>query len=90
MPSEWDQGIRAVRKLAKDGPLSVAEHSRGIIAASLGAATVANDSSGNARMVKSSNQTARDDVAAALVIAARGYQQRISQGTEAPFTVRRV
>ena len=36
MPSEWDQGIRAVRKLAKDGPLSVAEHSRGIIAASLG------------------------------------------------------
>ena len=73
MPSEWDQGIRAVRQMGKDGPLAVACESVPLIEASLAAATVANDLSGNAKLVKSSNQCARDDVAAALCLGARAY-----------------
>lgn len=65
------EDIRALRRLAMDGPLSVAQESRPLLKASLSAAMVANDDSGNVRLVKrGTNNEARDDVAAAWVLAA--------------------
>lgn len=69
--SEATEDIRALRKLAADGPLAVAKDSRGLLAASLAVAMVRPDDAGNVRMVKrGTNNQARDDVAAALVLAA--------------------
>ena len=66
--------IRSLRALAKDGPLAVAEGSRAILAASLSVALVKNDDQGSTRLVKrGTNNTARDDVAAALALAAGAY-----------------
>lgn len=47
--SRWSEAafdIRAVRRLAKDGPLSVEEQSRPLLAASLAVAMVKNDDQG--------------------------------------------
>ena len=62
----------ALRRLVKDGPLSCAPEARGLLAASIGAAAVKNDDQGNVRLSKrdTANNTSRDDVAAALVLAA--------------------
>ena len=63
--------IRATRKYAKDGPLSIDPQSRALLAVSLSHACVQNDDQGNCRLVKSgSHNTGRDDVAASLVLAA--------------------
>ena len=63
--------IRALRKVALDGPLSCAEGLRPLLTASLSAAMVKNDDQGNTRLVKrGTNNTARDDVAVALVLVA--------------------
>ena len=78
--SEASFDIRALRQGAKDGPLAVAEDSRLLLAASLAVASVKHDDQGNTRMVKSPNNTARDDVAAALVLAA-GANQRAERPT---------
>ena len=67
--------IRALRKLVKDGPLSVSQESRSLIAASLSVAVVKSDDQGSTRLVKGSNNTARDDVAAALLLAAGAYMR---------------
>ena len=45
--------LGSLRKYAKDGPLSVAENSRALLAVSLGVAMVKNDDTGSFRMVKS-------------------------------------
>ena len=69
--SEASEDIRATRKLALDGPLAVDPGSRALLAASLSVAMVANDDQGSVRLVKrGTNNTGRDDVAAALVLAA--------------------
>ena len=69
--SEASEDIRAVRKAAKDGPLACAESSRPLFTASLAAAMVKNDDQGSVRLVKKgTNNTGRDDIAAALVLAA--------------------
>ena len=72
--SRWSEAsfdIRALRSKAKDGPLSISACSRSLLAASLGVCTVKNDDMGSTRLVKrDTNNTARDDVAAALVLAA--------------------
>ena len=69
--SEASEDIRAVRKLALDGPLACEESSRGLLTASLAAAMVKPDDAGNVRLVKrGTNNTGRDDVAAALILAA--------------------
>ena len=69
--SESTEDIRALRRLALDGDLGVEPASRGLLTASLAVAVVANDDAGNVRMVKhGSNNRARDDVAASLVLAA--------------------
>ena len=68
--SEASFDIRALRSMALDGPLSVDEGSRGLLATSLSQSMVKNDDQGNTRLVKTgTNNTARDDVSAALVLA---------------------
>ena len=83
--SEWSEDIRALRRIAKDGPLSMTEDSRLLIAASLSVALVKNDGQGNVRLVKRDrNNTSRDDVAAALTLAAgaAGRYWRLGQEVE--------
>lgn len=82
--SESSADIRALRKFAKDGPLSVEEGSRLLLSASLSAATVKTDDGGSVRLTKSKHNTARDDVAAALVLVlvlAAGYLSRQPKST---------
>ena len=68
--SEASEDIRATRKYAADGPLACAPESRGLLTASLAAAMVKNDDQGSVRLVKrGTNNTGRDDVAAALTLA---------------------
>ena len=69
--SEASEDIRACRKLALDGPLACAPESRHLLTASLAAAMVKTDDGGSTRLAKrGTNNTGRDDVAAALVLAA--------------------
>ena len=69
--SEAAADVRALRGMAQDGPMSVAPGSRALLAASLSVAVVKSDDQGSTRLVKgSTNNTARDDVAAALLLAA--------------------
>ena len=67
--SESSADIRALRRASKDGPLSVAPESRPLIEASLAVARVKNDE-GNIRLQKVSHNKSRDDIAAALTLAA--------------------
>ena len=82
--SRWSESsfdIRTLRKFAKDGPLSCEQGSRDLLTASLSAAVVKPDDAGNVRMVKrGSNNEARDDVAAALVLAAGALDRAPSPG----------
>ena len=69
--SEAAEDVRATRKLAKDGGLSCEPGSRDLLTASLAVATVKSDDQGSTRLAKrDSNNRARDDCAAALVLAA--------------------
>ena len=69
--SEASADIRDLRRMAKDGPLSCPPSARALITASLSGALVKNDDQGSVRLVKKgTNNQARDDVAAALVLAA--------------------
>ena len=73
--SEAAADIRALRKGALDGPFNVGAGAD-LLAASLSVAMVRNDDQGNTRLTKrSSNNTARDDVAAALVLAAGAWDR---------------
>ena len=73
--SEASADIRALRGYTKDGPFAVEEGDRLLLAASLAVTQVKNDDAGNFRIVKSSNNTSRDDVAAALTLAGGAYQR---------------
>ena len=79
--SRWSEAsfdIRALRKAAQDGPLSVAESSRPLLAASLAVAMVRGDDQGNTRLTKrAANNESRDDVGAALVLAAGSYARSL-------------
>ena len=76
--SESSEDIFALRKFAKDGPLAVEAESGKLLTASLAVAMVKPDTSGNVRMVKRDgfNNTGRDDVAVALMLAAGAHQRR--------------
>ena len=75
--SESSADIRALRKMAKDGPLSVHPGSAPLLEASLAVASVKADDAGNVRLQKrGSNNTSRDDVAAALTLGAGAHQRR--------------
>ena len=83
--SEAGEDIRALRRMAADGPLACEESSRALIAASLSAAMVKNDDQGNTRLMKrSTNNTARDDVAAALVLGAGALARSLSRPPRRP------
>ena len=81
--SRWSESafdIRALRQLAVDGPLSVEVESRPLLAASLAVAMVKSDDSGNTRLSKKgANNSSRDDVAAALTLAAGVFQRARAQ-----------
>ena len=82
--------IRALRKAAKDGPLAVDEGSRSLLIASLAAAHVKSDDAGNTRLVKNSSNSSRDDVAAALTLAAGAfarYPATLSEPSTGPILV---
>ena len=75
--SDASEDIRAARRIALDGPMSVALESRDLLSASLAAAKVENDTSGNQRLVKrGTHNTGRDDAVAALVLAAGAHSRR--------------
>ena len=75
--SDASADIRDTRRIALDGPLSVAREARDLLAASLAAAKVESDTSGNQRLVKrSTNNEGRDDVAVALSLAAGAHSRR--------------
>ena len=80
--TQWSSSsadIRGLRKMAKDGPLSVDPGSRALLVVSMGAALVENDNAGNSRLIKrSSDNKARDDVAAAATLAAGAFQRASS------------
>ena len=80
--TNWSEAafdIRALRKFALDGPLSVTESSRLLLTASLSLAKVKPDNHGNVRLTKKdeANNTARDDVAASLALVAGAIQRRM-------------
>ena len=78
--SEASEDIRAVRKLAADGPLACAPGSRPLLTASLAAAMVRGDDQGSTRLVKrGTNNQARDDVAAALVLACGSLARELAR-----------
>ena len=87
--SRWSESsfdIRALRKMTKDGPLSVAPESRALLVASLSAARVRADDAGNVRMLKAgTNNQARDDVAAALTLAAGAWERSVSRPSPPAF-----
>ena len=69
--SEAAFDIRALRALALDGGLAVDLDSQALLATSLSSAIIKADESGSFRLVKKgTNNTARDDCAAALLLAA--------------------
>ena len=76
--SEAAEDIRALRRLAADGPLSCEKESRMLLAASLAVAFVKTDDQGSFRLQKrGTNNEARDDVAAALLLAAGALDRRL-------------
>ena len=73
--SEPTADIASLRRMAKDGPLSVDGASQLILTASLPAATVENDTSGNSRLIKRTENVARDDVAQTLMLACGAWDR---------------
>ena len=78
--SESSEDIRALRKMCKDGPMSIDAGSVPLLEASLAVAGVQNDDAGNVRLQKrGSNNQSRDDVAAALILCSGMHQRRSKQ-----------
>ena len=74
---EASEDIRALRRYAKDGPLACPREYRALFRTSLSAAMVRNDDSGNTRLSKrSTDNVARDDIAAALVLGCGEVERR--------------
>ena len=72
--------IRSLRKGVKDGPFSIEEGSRALLIASLSVAFVKSDDQGNTRLAKDGKHNrARDDAAAALLLAAGAWARASSK-----------
>ena len=81
--SEASFDIRSLRAKVEDGPFSVDPGSRSLLEASLSVATVKSDDQGSVRLVKrTSNNEARDDVAAAFTLAAGAYARSVERTPE--------
>ncbi len=77
--SEASEDIRALRKIAADGPLACEAASRPLLEVSFSGALVKSDDQGSVRLVKrDTNNTARDDVAQALTLAVGEFARRMS------------
>lgn len=78
--TQWSEAsfdIRSLQKMARDGPMSSPSEAEALILESLVHAVVQPDLAGNVRLIKSgSNNVGRDDVAAALVLAAGAAARR--------------
>ena len=75
--SDSSADVRACRRVALDGPLAIAAESRALLSASLAAAKIESDTSGNVRLTKrGTNNQARDDVCAALILACGAHTRR--------------
>ena len=86
--SDASSDIRALRKMSLDGNLSVEPSSRQLITASLSVSVVKSDDQGNTRLVKmGSNNKSRDDVAAALLLAAGEHARRAARPKARPLRV---
>ena len=92
--SRWSEAaadIRSLRRLVNDGPLSVSGGSDGLLRASLSAAQVKTDDQGSVRLAKkSSSNRARDDVAAAFILAAGAFDRATRSRAGAEFSFRLV
>ena len=77
--SEAAADIRSLRRLCRDGGLSCAEDSRALVAAGLSVAQVKSDDQGSQRLVKSNQNVSRDDVPAALLLAAGAFDRALSK-----------
>ena len=78
--SEAASDVRSLRKGFQDGPFSLVESSAPLLAASLSVAHVKNDDQGNTRLAKrDKDNRARDDVAAALLLAAGAFDRASMQ-----------
>ena len=74
--SESTADIEALRKMAQDGPLAVAAGSDRLLRTALTMAMVKNDDAANCRLAKRGfRNAARDDAAAALMLAAGGWSR---------------
>ena len=77
--TQWSSSsadIRALRKICRDGPLSVDSGSRNLLVVSMSAALVQNDNAGNVRLIKKGHDNkGRDDVAAAATLAAGAFER---------------
>ena len=77
--SSSSEDIRALRKICRDGPLSVDPGSRNLLVVSMSAALVQNDNAGNVRLIKKGHDNkSRDDVAAAATLAAGAFERASS------------
>ena len=77
--SECAADIRDLRRGVLDNGFSFSECSRELIAASLAIAKVRSDDQGNVRLVKADKNKGRDDVCAAMVLAAGAWQREQSK-----------
>ena len=78
--TQWSSAaadIRALRRICRDGPLSIPERDRLLIATSLSVSYVKSDDAGNSRLSKRGTaNAARDDVAAALLLGAGAFDRQ--------------
>ena len=79
--SEATEDIASFRRIAEDGPLSIAPECRRMAAFAMSQATVLSDDQGSVRLVKRDKVRARDDVAIASVLACGAFVR--SQPSEA-------
>lgn len=68
--SEATEDVAAFRRLALDGPLSIAAECRAMVRFALSCATVRTDDQGSCRVVKRQGDRSRDDVVQAGILAA--------------------
>ena len=89
--SSSSEDIRALRKHVKDGPFALVPGASELMITSLSKTRVQSDSSGNVRLLKlGHNNAGRDDVAAALVLAAGAfarYPATLSEPSAGPILV---
>ena len=78
--SEATADIAAFRRIARDGPLAVAEECRLLVGVSLSQSVVRSDEQGGSRVEKHRHGRSRDDVAIAAVIASGAWERAATAG----------